>query len=172
MSQIDSQLINLIMDPQAWKLTEILMKATLPAMIILRYCDKKSPVMDSLHFYVRRMTQSIEKMRDTLNQLDTRTFEKAVGDLIASNRGRTARESDDDGNSDDESSDTESDESTDIDLDDLNVQKTDRLGNWLIKYWNKRCLDLRSGYAITAWYLNPMQEVMEDLKKTVPFRTV
>ena len=71
---------------------------------------------------------------------------------------------DDDDDSDEESEDTESNDSTELDLDNLTIKKDDLLGDRVQKYWRKRCLDLNSGYAIKAWYLNPMPEVMEDRK--------
>ena len=172
LKQIDPALVKLINMEEAWKIVEIMIKTTFPALLVLRMCDKKDPVMDTLWFYARRMNLSIEKMRPELNDLDTTEFETAAKKLkqrANSNDEVPLGQQDSDSDSDTDGEDDEDTETEDegglIDLEDFSIRENDPLGDIVLKLWTKRLNDLHTGYALTGWFTCPIPEVIEDRKK-------
>lgn len=56
-----------IEDKEFWKALYVLLRLIHPALIALRYCDTNAPMMDKIYYLCHRMTTSLEKSKDALN---------------------------------------------------------------------------------------------------------
>jgi hypothetical protein len=56
-----------IADKEFLKALYVLLRLVHPALIALRYCDTNAPMMDKIYYLCHRMTTSLEKSQDALN---------------------------------------------------------------------------------------------------------
>lgn len=123
-------------------------------LIVLRLADKKEPVMDKLHFYIRRMDETIVKSKldlDSFSENFAYSFLSSVDKIDDSNIPP-----DGDSESGDEAG-TEDDEEESEDA-------TVSLGSKVQSIWIKRRTALATDFSIAGWMLSPIPEVFEDSK--------
>jgi hypothetical protein len=130
-------------------------------LIVLRFADQSKPVMDKLHFYVRRMDETMEKSIQILDDA-----ERKLAANIAKNQffGRLIEDKkaldddDDDSDSSDDEEEDEDEESTN------NEDGPTTMGEKADKHWKNRRQKLITDFSIAGWLLSPIPEIYEDAK--------
>lgn len=175
-----------------WDQFTILVKAVYPILKVLRLADKKSPSMDQLLYYVRMTDKAIRKSITELNHfmtdvdvvqdgpsVTTQVIQYLLGSTSASSWVIEEVEEEDGDNADNDSDASEGgsiidefaeeDDSDDDDSDDDDSYKDEDdemeegMGKTVLQAWKRRRKALVSDYAITAWMLSPIPEVMMDV---------
>ena len=135
-----------------------------PLLKLLRLCDKKEPAMDRLYYYVRQTDSSLNDSKECINDIQKEFIAKdprmkseyyhiavVKNDIVVENEFDDEYEHSDD-ESDDETGNTR------------NGGDKGDLGSLVLQHWEKRRPRLVHSYAIAAWMLSPIPEVMEDAK--------
>jgi hypothetical protein len=163
--RIDRKHLSLVKSHEYWDIMRILVRAVFPMLLVLRLADRKSPVMDKLYFYVRRMDNTMEKSKRLLDGISSVTSHRnEFSSMLRSVASMGDDDSDDDDDSD-ESECEEDDDDEDEDDEDAPTAPTLSLGDKVAFYWSRRRPSLVSSYAIAGWMLCPIPEVMDDATK-------
>ena len=161
---VKSKIISLVQSKSFWNHVLVCLKCMFPLLKLLRLCDKKEPAMDRLYYYVRQTDSSLKDSKECINDIqkefiakDPRMKSEYYHIAVVKNDIVVENEFDDEY----EHSDDESDDETG------NTRKggdKEDLGSLVLQHWEKRRPRLVHSYAITAWMLSPIPEVMEDAK--------
>ena len=161
---VKSKITSLVQSKSFWNHVLVCLKCMFPLLKLLRLCDKKEPAMDRLYYYVRQADSSLKVSKECINDIqkefiakDPRMKSEYYHIAVVKNDIVVEYEFDDEY----EHSDDESDDETG------NTRKggdKGDLGSLVLQHWEKRRPRLVHSYAITAWMLSPIPEVMEDAK--------
>ena len=174
------KIISLIKSKSFWNHVLVCLKSLFPLLKLLRLCDKKEPAMDRLYYYVRQADISLigskkdlDDMQEEVNTCDPKMSEEYYNITVYKEDIIEGKDSDNE-YEDSEDDDEEGDNPDTIEKLDseatvysmLNKGKTGKdLGGQIINLWMKRRRHLIHSYAITAWMLSPIPEVMSDVEK-------
>lgn len=176
--------MNIIQSDRFWIDLGEIVKVFEPCLFILRLTDRESPAMDQLYFYVRKMDELVNTLKNTLNlaedkynrqpgpNLDSKIINyllrskdnEDLKKLITSYDEKDLQGEDDDSSIEDEgplNDDMESDEET---VDDSITESDERCGTILENAWVRRSKALRTDVAIAGWMCSPHPEIMSDCK--------
>ena len=67
--KLQAALCKLLLSDKMWKDIEIIIKAVYPALLLLRLADKKTPAMDRLYYYSRKLEESLKNSKQYLDDL-------------------------------------------------------------------------------------------------------
>lgn len=154
-----------ISSPETWRGWFHFLRATFPAVRVLRLADANTPAMDKIYYFVHKTSQAMEKSAPDLD--DEALFPKP-------SKGTQQEEDDEDDYEDSEEEsgdeaecgeeDSINTEATDTD-DDEEDEDSDLLSKRIIACWNRRKKIVNSDFAILGWMLCVMPEVMADVKQ-------
>lgn len=131
-------------------------RAVFPMLLVLRLADRKEPVMDKLHYYVRRMDDTLINSKKILDELEsmTNTFSsvaRAEMELRAEQKKKSPVGSD----SEDSSYDSDNSQNTGTP-----VGKT--LGDKVKALWERRRVNLVTDFSTAGWMLCPLEVVHQE----------
>jgi hypothetical protein len=136
------------------------------------------PAMDKLYYYVRKTDTMLAECVDEIDEgvvgVEFRATCFKINCYLSSKKGSKTRSTDSDDDDDDDSSIEEenlprqpsrSSEEEDSEEDDANeddVPAAITIGARILNAWQHRRKKLVSNYAITAWMLSPVEDIMAD----------
>ena len=162
---IATKWVTIIQDQNFWTAVYLLLRSIFPALRVLCLADKATAGMDKLYYCVRMTDSALEKSLKTLDDVDFFSSDvyhldkdtdrvDADPDVNQSTADdSTVDSADDDGDNSEKSEDDES------------VEESTDLGTLILLSWNKRRLKLASDFAIAAWMLCPIDEIMNHVKE-------
>ena len=165
-----------IKDDTLWKCIYLLLRAVLPALRLLCYCDKSKPAMDKVFFLSHRTTLTLNKLEDFLNDRHLFGYLRSDSNLTRdgnivlgercdeeSDRESVVFADDDNIKSEDESEgEIDGDAPTELSQE-FRYNSAISFGRQVIWHWNKRKKRLEHEYATAGWALC----IIEDIRKDV-----
>jgi arsenate reductase-like glutaredoxin family protein len=176
----------LIQSDLFWDHLKVVVKLYKPLLVLLRVSDKRTPAMDQLYFYVRKMDESIGKIKEKLNELELeydniiegqnfttqmlnyflRQKEKRVSELIYSRDDEYDSDGSDDISSLNDELEDDMESENEREMGTITESNDDTTcGSIVEKAWIKRSKALRTDIAIAGWMCSPIPEVMQDCYK-------
>ena len=177
-----SKIVKLVQSKRFWDHLLVCLRSVFSLLKILRLCDKKKPAMDRLFYYVYHTDKSLAQSCTHFNDM-----EKEVARKDSSLKDEYYRfpsimqkkkknqvvdiESDDDESDDykteyaESGNEYESDSEEEEEADGKNItESAESLGSSVLQCWNKRRHLLLHNFAIAAWILSPIPEIMKHAR--------
>ena len=175
---VKEKIVALVKSKSFWNHVLVWLNIMFPLLKLLRLCDKKEPAMDRLYYYVRQADLSLINSREDINKMHQDFSIRDMEDEYY-HIENIKKDIDEENDSDNEYDDSDEDEEIDDDDDDTDILDSEAnidstlskhdngkdLGNLVINLWKKLRGHLVHSYAIAAWMLSPIPEVMSDAKK-------
>ena len=138
-----------------WDNLYVLTQAVFPALRVLRLADRSEAGMHMLYYFTRMAKKSILSRQSSLNKI---TVTVPLDDDQSDESDSTS----DDSIVDDISDSEARKRVVPIQSDDVSLMK---LGDCIVKLWDKRRKLITTDFAVTGWLLCPIKEVHDNMSK-------